>query len=109
MPKACANITTDRAGRPDVTTDDEGSAAQKTARRDRHARSRAEARAAEGNQARPRVGRPSRERRVPRREGAPDVRAGADLDVAEARRGPADGQPRQAAARSRRLRLDVAP
>ena len=70
---------------------------------------RAEDGAAEGDQARARAGRPSRERGVPRGEGAAAPRRVAHQLAAEARqRDPAD-EPRQACRTTGRLRLDRAP
>src|SRR5712691_1910371 len=86
---------------------DERSIDQEVRRRNPRAESRAEARAAEGNQARARAGRPARERGVPCREGAPAPRRIADQHAPEARVRDRAAPRRSHPEGSRRLRLDA--
>ena len=72
------------------------------------ARPRAADGAAQGDPAGPRTGRPERERRVPGREGAPVLRAGAHGHAAQADGRDLADEPRPAAHRPRGVRLDRA-
>src|SRR5438094_1040240 len=88
--------------------DDEGSIDQEIRGRDTDAEPRAQTRAAQRDQARARARRSARERRIPRRQGAPAARRIADQHAPEARLGDRPAQRRSHPEGSGRLRLDAA-